>query len=612
MKLLKKTYLIIGLTLVMIFVFSGNLMAYDLIVYNAEPEGVAAAVAAARDGLNTALVMEREEPGGLFTYGGLNFLDLNYDRNGNNINQGIFGEWHDRVGRGVSFNIAEGINAFNDLLTAEENLTLYRNHKLENINKNGRVIKNLEVKSPDGVTFELAGKYFIDASQNGDLTYHAGNPYFFGGGDINQPDRFMPVTPVIKIKNIDRSGLSRDARSGRHGHTVVNRDNAYGFSALGARYQPDHPEAGLRGLNLVLEDRELNGESVTFGYINALHFYGIDGTDRELLNKLHGIAEGEAELVVEFLREELEGMRNVEFIGIADEFYVRETRHFVTEKQLGVKDQITASIPEDTVALASYPLDYQSYAPGAGGFVYFNPGVYGMPLRSLIPVNFDNLLIVGRSSGQSSIAHSSGRIVPNGMVAAEGAGIAIAKAMANNITPHEVAESSDLMAEIQTKTGLASQINSRNIQSLQRELVDKDYVEPVSELLSWGLIVGGYDNNFQLDVTLAERTFVYLLLNGLKNRNASVEYAILSNHLAAISSTDQQLRYDKVQEITDIIGDYAPEIENQDFARVLYDWKANKNVDSGVNLTRGQIYHLAVDILNQFELSEELKSYRNK
>ena len=181
MKLLKKTYLIIGLTLVMIFVFSGNLMAYDLIVYNAEPEGVAAAVAAARDGLNTALVMEREEPGGLFTYGGLNFLDLNYDRNGNNINQGIFGEWHDRVGGGVSFNIAEGINAFNDLLTAEENLTLYRNHKLENINKNGRVIKYLEVKSPDGVTFELAGKYFIDESLNGDLTYHAGNPYFFVG-----------------------------------------------------------------------------------------------------------------------------------------------------------------------------------------------------------------------------------------------------------------------------------------------------------------------------------------------------------------------------------------------------------------------------------------------
>ena len=596
----------------MTFIISGNILAYDLIVYNAEPEGVAAAVAAARNNLKTALVMERQDPGGLFTYGGLNFLDLNYDRSGNNINHGIFGEWHDKVGGGVSFNITEGIKAFNDLLESEENLTLYRNHNLENINKNGRIIESIEITDPEGLNFELNGKYFIDASQDGDLTYLAGNPYFFGGGDINQPERFMPVTPVIKISNIDRGGLIRDARSGRHGQTTVNRDNAYGFSALGARYNPEHPEAGLRGLNLVLEDRELDGEVITYGYINALHFYGIDGTDRELLDELHEIAEVEARLVVDFLRDELEGMEDVEYIGIADEFYVRESRHFVTERQLGVRDQLTANIPEDTVALASYPLDYQSYAPGAGGFVYFNPGVYGKPLRSLIPVDFDNLLIVGRSSGQSSIAHSSGRIVPNGMVAAEGGGIAIAMTIANNITPHEVAESSDLMADIQSRTGLADQIDSRSIRNLQREIVDQDYIEPVAELLSWGLIVGGYDNNFRREETLAERTFVYLILNGLKNRDARVEYPDLSSHLAAISSTEKPIQYDKVQEIISLIGDYALELDSEDFLSVLENWEVNRNIGDGVDLKRGQVYHLAIDILNQFELSERLKLYRDK
>ncbi len=305
-------------------------------------------------------------------------------------------------------------------------------------------------------------------------------------------------------------------------------------------------------------------------------------------------------------------MRDAEFIGIADEFYVRETRHFITENQLDIKDQLTANIPQDTVALASYPLDYQSYAPGAGGFVYFNPGVYGKPLSSLIPVDFDNLLIVGRSSGQSSIAHSSGRIVPNGMVAAEGAGVTIAKALANNITPHEVAESPDIMAEIQSITGLSGQINSRNIRNLQREIVDQEYIEPVSELLSWGLIVGGYDNNFRLNETLAERTFVYLLLNGFKNRNANVEYASLSSHLSAISSTDEQIKYAKVEEIIEIIGDYAPDIDNQEFIEILNNWKTNYTIDNSYNLARGQIYHLTTDILNKFQLSEKLKLYRNK
>ncbi|MFN2364063.1 MAG: FAD-dependent oxidoreductase, partial [Halarsenatibacteraceae bacterium] len=258
------------------------------------------------------------------------------------------------------------------------------------------------------------------------------------------------------------------------------------------------------------------------------------------------MAEKEAKSVVEFLQEELEGMKDIEFIGIADEFYVRETRHFVTEKQLDVRAQLTASIPVDTVALASYPLDYQSYAPGSGGFVYFNPGIYGKPLSSLIPVDFDNLLIVGRTSGQSSIAHSSGRIVPNGMVAAEGAGLAIAKAMANKIRPKAVADSPALMAEIQSQTELASQLNSRNIRNLQRELVPENYLETVAELLSWGLIVGGYDNNFRLEDNLVERTFVYIILNGLRNRDATVENANLSNQLTTISSPDQLLKYNKV------------------------------------------------------------------
>ncbi|MFN2364062.1 MAG: FAD-dependent oxidoreductase [Halarsenatibacteraceae bacterium] len=98
-----------------------------------------------------------------------------------------------------------------------------------------KLLESIEVEDPSGKTINLSAEYFIDASQNGELTYQAGNPYFFGGGDINRPDRFMPVTPVIKIKNIDRTGLKRDARSGRQGQTVVKKGYAYGFAALGSR-----------------------------------------------------------------------------------------------------------------------------------------------------------------------------------------------------------------------------------------------------------------------------------------------------------------------------------------------------------------------------------------
>src|SRR5690348_9815998 len=65
---------------------------YDVVVIGGEPEGVAAAVSAARNGANVLLVEKREELGGLFTYGMLNFLDIPQGADGRSVSQGIYKE----------------------------------------------------------------------------------------------------------------------------------------------------------------------------------------------------------------------------------------------------------------------------------------------------------------------------------------------------------------------------------------------------------------------------------------------------------------------------------------------------------------------------------------
>ena len=50
---------------------------FDLIVFGAEPEGIAAAVRASRLGLKTLMVTKKQGPRGLFTYGMLNTIDMN-------------------------------------------------------------------------------------------------------------------------------------------------------------------------------------------------------------------------------------------------------------------------------------------------------------------------------------------------------------------------------------------------------------------------------------------------------------------------------------------------------------------------------------------------------
>lgn len=103
---------------------------YQLVVYGGEPEGVMAAVSAARSGVKTLLVMERDKPGGLMVYGGLNYLDLNYSPHGGNLNKGLFQEWHQRVGGQVAFGIDKAISVFQNMLASEKNIKVMNNTEL--------------------------------------------------------------------------------------------------------------------------------------------------------------------------------------------------------------------------------------------------------------------------------------------------------------------------------------------------------------------------------------------------------------------------------------------------------------------------------------------------
>ena len=55
---------------------------------------------------------KRQELGGLFTYGMLNFLDIPRDGHNNSISEGIFKEWHELVRGKDAFGIVGAMAAF--------------------------------------------------------------------------------------------------------------------------------------------------------------------------------------------------------------------------------------------------------------------------------------------------------------------------------------------------------------------------------------------------------------------------------------------------------------------------------------------------------------------
>lgn len=617
--------------------------SFDLIVYGGDPEGVVAALAGARNGLKTLLVMEEAGPGGLMVYGALNFLDLNYDSKGRVINKGIFREWHKLVGGGVMVDLVEAQKAFVQLLLAEENLTIVPTTCLNEVklNENQNEITSLvfettgiskthdmgttttELKDINsiwqalnyhatikqlnsGAIWEVAAKTYIDASQDADLAAMAGAPYFLGGADVGLPDRKMAVTLVFQLKNVDWQALRKDINSQKWGYSRMNSSSAWGLGKIGTEYLPIDPATKLRGLNI---GRQEDGTV----FINALQIFDLDVLDPTSLVK--GMEQGkkEAHYVVEYLRKNLSGFENIELMDFPTQLYVRESRHILALYQLDILDLIENVDFPDKIALSSYPVDYQATSPVDPGFVIFNPGMYSIPFRSLVPRDLLNLLVVGRSTGFGSLAAGSARVIPTGMATAEAAGVAAALSIEEAENFHNMATDHVLITALQQQL-ISQGVDLRKIEGKNKIVTDPDY-EVFKELFSWGMIVAGYDNKLNLDKGIKEREFAFLLMKGMMLREAANYTEYLAGGLYSLSDYIP-LKRDKACELLLAAGGYWLEKVDDVYKTAKQDDFIPQSLMASFEmnrlLTRRDVYHLINYFLKRYPIPKELQSLRTR
>jgi hypothetical protein len=264
------------LTIILICSLTSNTLAVeeinsDLIVFSGEPEGVTAAVAAAREGKNVILLMSREKPGGLMTYAALNFLDLNYDNKSRNINHGIFSEWHQKLGSSISFSPKKAETVFEEMLAAEENITIINLAELKSVKVKAGKIYYLEAEK-NNKSYRLTADFYLDASQDGDLAAAAGEDYFIGTADINLKNSWMASTQILKFSNVNPQKLKKAVRNNKYYGSHFRNDHAWGFSNFGKSYQSQNDNLRLRGLNIVFIENNGGYDA----YINALLLFNVD------------------------------------------------------------------------------------------------------------------------------------------------------------------------------------------------------------------------------------------------------------------------------------------------------------------------------------------------
>lgn len=501
---------------------------YDVIVVGGEPEGVAAAVSAARNGAKTLLIEGREELGGLFTFGMLNFLDIPQGEDGKSVSRGIFEEWHQLVGGGNAFDVETAKAAFQKLVNDEPLLSLTTSTNVVESVLNGNQIVGVKLQNANG-SFDVKGKTFIDATQDADFSAMSKVPYFVGGEDIGVDGKKMAVTLMLHLKNVNWDNIKQTAKSEKFGEAVVTDTVAWGFPTLHHVYTPVEENTRLRGLNLAKIGDEY--------YINALQIFGVDGLDEE--SKAAGIERGKKETmhILDYLREEFPGFENVEVATYPPELYVRETRHIWAEYQLPMADVWTNKDQWDSIGFGAYPVDVQAQTPQDYGFVLASPKQYAIPFRSLVPKNIDGILVVGRAAGYSSLAAGSARVVPTGMVTGEAAGAAGALAVKENMSFREMSKDTNMIETL--RTTLAEQGAFVDHIKTDYPYMGEWFDESIQTLMNYGLVSAGYTNDLTVDKEATQHSFIKIVKDAIE-RTAPKENTELRNKITSINKREME------------------------------------------------------------------------
>ena len=500
---------------------------YDVIVVGSDPEGIAAALSAARNGMKTLLLSKDSTPGGLYTLGALNFIDVPETRDGTLLVGGIYEEFVNAVG-GSGFDIVNAANVFNDMLTAEDNLTVRYGAKFQEPVMNGNTITGVTVLEEGDMLVTYNAPYIIDSTQDGDVAAAAGAPYTYAGEDIGERDREMGVTLVFRVSGVNWDSMCRYLTIKRGIGEIFNKstsmgvsgNTAWGFSDEGYAYEPSDEAMRLRGFNMAKQD---NGDVL----VNALLIFDVDPLDEA--SREEGIARAKAELenIIPYLQDEFWGFGDCELAGTAEDLYVRESRHITCEYNLTIDDVLENRDQDDRIAVTSYPVDVQPTKTQTYGTVVGYPDQYAVGYKSLVPQDVDGLLVVGRAAGYTSLAAGSARIVPTGMACGEAAGVAVAVAKAQSATPRDLVEDDAAIAEIQEK--LTAQGAKLDHTQTHEDVMDHWAYPGVKVLRSLGVLDGGYDNNYYLDDTITMNRYQNMVNNAVKKAGFELSEKIYVN-----------------------------------------------------------------------------------
>lgn len=432
---------------------------FDVIVCGGGPSGSMAAIAAAREGSKVLLVEQYAFLGGSLTAMGVGPMMTFHNNVGEQVVKGYPDELIERLkAKGASPGHIQDVITYcstvtpfdseylkielEDMITEAGGKILYHTMLVDVIKENDK-IKSILVANKNGLV-KYEANFFIDSTGDGDLAEKAGVSFKMGR---NMDGLMQPLTMNLKVANVDRDKVINYAKKHpdrcyfdygvKEGLSRLEKSPRISLKA----YIPELKEARKNGDISVPREFVLLFETGTLGVfiLNMSRIQGLNGAEPNELSKAEMIGRKQCVEIYNFLRKYCEGFENCIRMDTSAQVGVRETRRIEGNYTITEKDIINGYIPEDTIALGGYPIDIHSPDKVETNSVFFKKGtIYGIPLRSLVPRAYSNLLINGRCIDSTHEALAAIRVTPQLMAVGQGAGTVAHICVKENKSPMEI------------------------------------------------------------------------------------------------------------------------------------------------------------------------------
>lgn len=415
-------------------------MNYDVAVIGGGPAGIAAALAAARQGAKTVLVERYGFLGGMSTLALVYPWMTFHTSTGLQVIRGIAQEIVDRLAaKGASPGHLRDTVGFVHTLTPyhpeqyklvafemleEAGVDLMLHSLLSDVVMRGQMIHRVRMSHKSGM-MDVGASVYVDATGDGDLAYLAGAAWEQG----NANHKVQPMTMKFRMKGVDLAEVKR--------YMLEHPEEFYEKTPI--QELGELPLTGVSGFYTIWKEAALpiprdgvlffTGPDEDEVLVNVSRVSGLNPLDAADLSKAEVEGRKQVFMLEKFFRDRVPGFTHAYVSQVGTQIGIRETRRIVGDYVLDGKDVLSGRRFEDVIARSGYPIDIHD-PEGHGvtaGFIE-EGGAYDIPYRSIVPKGLDNCLLAGRCISTTHEAQATTRLTPSCMAIGQAAGTAAALA----------------------------------------------------------------------------------------------------------------------------------------------------------------------------------------